>query len=332
MAIYIVIFVVLLLLSPLKKSNIFYFVIMLFLMVFAGLRGDDVGVDTNQYHQIFDVVVGGSDYNIEKGWIFFNRLVSWLGGNYTWLLIVTSFFILLPVSFVSIKESPYPFLSVFIFYSLHFYLGGFNIMRQYLAVSLLLCAYYLYYRKKIVWSVVFIAIAFSMHYSSLFALLIFVIGRIRISKRRIIIAMVLALIIGMTITEQVISFVTFSEYSDLVSHRSSFGDALFNIFLWDALMVAIVLTTKEDFLETVWGKLFVLSILAFNATFTLQYGARLYAVFGIVQLIFLPQYIKENVFKERYWAALLTLTYCSFQFFRMLLANANNIVPYNISI
>ena len=99
----------------------------------------------------------------------------------------------------------------------------------------------------------------------------------------------------------------------------------------DVYMLFIILSSSEILRNSFWGKLFALSIIVINATYMLHYGARVYAIFAITQIIYFPMFLKNSKFRNKLVPALLIIVYVSAQFWRMLLANANTIIPYKIN-
>ena len=164
MEIYIYIFFFLLFASLLdNRQYLLYLVICLFLVAVSGFRGNDVGVDTSTYRSIYNYLsYGGYWPSVEPGWNFLNKIVASSGANYLTFLTIVSVLTLAPIFYVSKKCSPYMYLSIFCFYALHFYSGAFNITRQYMAISWVLLAYYMYQQDK--WKTALIILLFAFNY------------------------------------------------------------------------------------------------------------------------------------------------------------------------
>ena len=128
---------------------------------------------------------------------------------------------------------------------------------------------------------------------------------------------------------QIIDIVTFSEYTAVAKQRENVVVAGLLTIAVDIFMLTIAYTSKPKLLNSFWGRLFVLSIVVFNATYTLYLSARIYSLFAISQVIFLPLYIKYS--KNKLIPFFLVVLYVSIQFWRMYLSNGNNILPYHIN-
>lgn len=318
-------------LIPNKRKELFVF-IFLFLTCISGVRGIDVGVDNRQYLQIFNAISAGSNYSIEPGWVFLNKLSSLLSNNYLYFLTIVSIFTLFPVFFVVNKCSPYIYLSIFIFYALHLYCGGFNIMRQYLGVSIVLLAYYNLKNGKNKKAFLIWLLSCSFHYSCFLAIIVFFHKKIQMSFNKAFILILVGFMFGSIINAQIVDFISFSEYTHIARFRENTILAATLTILIDILMLFIIKTMNKELLNSFWGKIFVLSIFVFNSTYTLHFSARIYSLFAISQILVLPMYIKSNTKLNKGITAGLIFIYVSTQFWRMYLANANSIIPYEMNI
>ena len=143
--------------------------------------------------------------------------------------------------------------------------------------------------------------------------------------------MIVAFVFGTVVNEQIISTITFSEYANMSDTRGDMVTAAALTIMADVYMLFIILSSSEILRNSFWGKLFALSIIVINATYMLHYGARVYAIFAITQIIYFPMFLKNSKFRNKLVPALLIIVYVSAQFWRMLLANANTIIPYKIN-
>src|SRR5699024_7439203 len=140
MYIYISLYVFLLIGVFLEKNKQRFHLTVSFLILFflSAFRDISIGTDTESYEGIFNRVLLGGQIVQEAGWYYFNKVVVLLGGDFRWVLILSSLLVITPIYRVSRRYSFNPCLSIFLFYSLYFYLQSFNIMRQIIAVSILL--------------------------------------------------------------------------------------------------------------------------------------------------------------------------------------------------
>ena len=101
--------------------------------------------------------------------------------------------------------------------------------------------------------------------------------------------------------------------------------------LLDLFMLFVLYTTPSKLFNSFWGKYFVLSLIIFTATFKLYYSARVYSLFAISQIVFFPLYVKYSTLNDKAISFMVVFVFVSVQFWRMLLANANEIIPYEFN-
>ena len=336
MLVYIAIFVFLLIVSlGSNKWKWLFLFVFVFLVLFAGFRNDNVGVDTYEYRLFFNFLSRGYYISwLEPGWVILNIVISKIGGNFLELLTIVSFLTLLPVFYVVKKNSPYIFFSLFVFYGLHIYCGAFNLMRQYLAISITFLAYFLFERGKQKTALLTWLFACSFHYSCILAVIVFFFNKVhtKIDIKYFLVLIFCAFAFGSIVNRQIIDIVTFSEYTAVAKQRENVVVAGLLTIAVDIFMLTIAYTSKPKLLNSFWGRLFVLSIVVFNATYTLYLSARIYSLFAISQVIFLPLYIKYSTIKNKLIPILFVGLYVSVQFWRMYLTNGNNILPYQINV
>lgn len=333
MEIYIILFFLLLFASLIpNKFQYPYIAILLLLIGVSGFRGMEVGVDTNNYRSFFYWINNGENVEfVEPGWRLLNRIVYLGGGSFLMLLTITSFFTLFPVFFVSKKESPYMYLSIFVFYGIHLYCGAFNLLRQYFAISITLFAIYYYIREKEKVALCIWLCACLIHFSCFLAIIILLFNKVNITFLKTVALIIIAFLLGTIVNEEIVDVITFSEYSHIASSRTDIVLAGVFTALLDVFMLFVIYTSPKELLNSFWGKYFVLSILVFTASYTLEYSARIYSLFAVSQIIYFPLYVKYSTMKYKFIRFGIVFIFVSAQFWRMLLANANHIIPYELN-
>ena len=162
--------------------EIFIFVAWLLLSSVAGFRAYRVGTDTLTYVAIYN---NKSD-DMEIGFSWLIQLLHELALKPTAFLfacaLITNGLVLIAIS----RLSDNVWLSVYLYITLYYYFNSFNAMRQYIAVSILLNAFY--YASKKRWGPysVLLIIAISFHSSALIGIvfvLIFGYGSIDQNKK-----------------------------------------------------------------------------------------------------------------------------------------------------
>lgn len=129
-----------------NKENVYIGIICIQMALIIGMRGIEVGVDTNSYNSIY---ISSSyvrwneifNYYLEPGYMFINKFISAFGGEYRAVLLFNAFVTMFGVYFFIKKCSWNRLLSIFIFVGIGYFNSTMNIMRQYLAVAIILIAY-----------------------------------------------------------------------------------------------------------------------------------------------------------------------------------------------
>lgn len=166
--------------TPRHVSGRVGFVAALALLVVAGGFRYGPGTDFwGRYVPAFQLAHTGRPIQMERGYLFINELVASVTDDFQWLFFVMSLLTVGLVFRFIRRMSVAPALSVFIFVIGGFYLEGFNLVRQALAIAILLNTIELVLRKKLGAFVIATAIAASLHSSALIWLVVWPAIRMR---------------------------------------------------------------------------------------------------------------------------------------------------------
>ena len=174
------------------------FIIVAFILLFAVMGLRDVKVTGNdasgsfgsyalEYWKLSKVEWGeiydaeGSIYNI--GFTYLTKLMYGLtGGEYQWYVAAISFFVMFSyMRFIS-KYSPSPFFSVMCFLGLLYYSLLFDVLKQAVAMSILLFAFDAIVEKRPLLFLVLIIVAAFFHFPALIFLPAYWIGRMKLGR------------------------------------------------------------------------------------------------------------------------------------------------------
>ena len=124
-----------------SKSLIPFYVLISLLVIISGFRGENIGVDTQNYWLIFAEVTNGRIVAVnELGYLLLIKLINFIGGTQQLIFLIYSIFTILLFSKFILKYSINPYLSLLIFVFVGpFYLSSFNQVRQYLAIGIFIC-------------------------------------------------------------------------------------------------------------------------------------------------------------------------------------------------
>ncbi len=164
-----------------KNKGIFVGLVSLQLFLILALRANDLGPDLIAYQEMYyyigslswdnmwsrlhlistaDLAIG---MGIESGYVIFNWIVCYLGFSYHGFLVISALLTIVPVGIFIYRYSLNPALSFLIYISTNLYFYNFGILRQSLAVSILICAVPFLLKKRLIPSVCFILLAFTFH-------------------------------------------------------------------------------------------------------------------------------------------------------------------------
>ena len=147
-----------------KKKKFFLILSCIELIVFTGIRNDTVGADTSVYVSALDLysyfnlkelVVAGNFYpnNFELGYLWITKISAFLDLNYSIFLTIIAICIYTPTFKFFYKYSPYPFLSIAIYFGLGLFSYSLGIFRQFIAMSVILCGIeYIIQRNLLKWT------------------------------------------------------------------------------------------------------------------------------------------------------------------------------------
>lgn len=309
------------------KNSFAYYLSVIFLVLLAGLRDVTVGTDTPTYYDIFRWISDNDSTYVEPGWFLLNKLIIWIGGDFTTLLLTTSILTFIPLIYVSNRHLKYRNKILFLFYSMFFYLNTFNGMRQYLAVSIGLMVFELYRQKKVLYALLLTTLAFTIHFSAIFLLLLFMVNVFNCNSIKLFVALFISFVIG-CIADDSFFLIFLGKYANQFEKYGYRGDSFLVYFLTFIMnfMTVFVYKTKSKNIDEFWFKVFVIGIILLNLTFRLELGARLILYFTIAQIVFFPMYME----KQSRIINSFVLIYFSLLFFRNFIGTetGGDIIPY----
>lgn len=206
MSIYIIIFCLLIVFSYLEirtnlsqnTKKIFYFILYFVLVFMVGLRWE-TGTDWNPYLKNFmdttsyEIVLINILFGFEIGYGFFVLLVRLLTDNYTVFLVLHAMVYYFLIFKANRQLSPFPFLSLLLFYASTMGILGSN--RQLIALAICMCSLNFVISKKPFKFFLLVFSAFFFHTSALFFMMYYFFNR-DFKKYLILGAVGFAIIIG----------------------------------------------------------------------------------------------------------------------------------------
>lgn len=151
------------------------------------LRNIETGVDLKIYIETFLGIAKHplslkvfSLYSMEKGFLLLNMIISIFSKNERIFIIVVQFLYLIMVKKFIDKYSKNIWLSYFLFVSLGYYTMSFNIIRQSIAVGVMLLSLESIERRKLKSFLLYLFLAITIHYTAVIFIILYIIYPIKI--------------------------------------------------------------------------------------------------------------------------------------------------------
>ena len=266
--------------------------------------------------------------NLEIGYKLIVKICLLITKDYAIIFAVTSAIIIGLTFYTIFKESPYPALSIAIYFLTGFFFHSLNLMRQYLAISVILFSYKFLVDKKYMLFGISIMIASLLHSISLIMIIAFVLCKWEVfDLKRTIIMAIFLLICGKYIWPHIINLIV--NHTRFASYIGSQFDKT-QLRIWDIVVNAILYILifymykhtkqkgrKEKFFLNMQACSLFFMILA--STMYLLFRFSFY--FGIFNIISIPYFLKNSDLKMKNKIIVLTI---------LMIALTGNIIKTNV--
>ena len=157
-----------------NKINIIYMIIIfLILFVVMGLRKYTVGTDTELYCRIFKMASNSNNiFSVSDAsplYAIYNKIISIVFGTNIQNIVISNSFIIVALMCIGIyRQSQNIYISVIYYILFYFYMQGFNIARQFLALAITFNAFYYVKNNEKIKALLMILIATLIHNTAIF--------------------------------------------------------------------------------------------------------------------------------------------------------------------
>ena len=319
----------------------------LLIAIVASLRKYTVGVDTKQFYDMFDYIHNDLSWNYhnfryEPGFYYLCKLLSKISSNAQILIIVSSVFINFSVYRFIKNNSPDFQLSTILYIIMLFFFSTMNIMRQALALSILLYGFDFLKEKKYFKYIITVFIAGLFHTVS-FAGLLLLFFSILPNKKIVYIIEIFLAAITFIFYEQFFKLLTFGfgyeSYATSKYGVSNYFGALIAAIEILLIIIFLVLASYKKGKKInsssmklltitsilyIWFEFLVVRMNIFN---------RVAGLFGIYTIIFIPlllehmkEYNKDNYFISKSICCI--LLFASFLIISIFRPEWHGVIPY----
>lgn len=249
--------------NKIKKRKIIFILFSGILLCWISMfRTESIGIDTMQYYNAFKTIawLNPSQFSLlryEYGFIYLCKTLSLISLNPQILIITTSLFINISILRFIYKNSDNIFLSVIFYILLNFFFAYMNIMRQALAISILLWGYEYLKRYKIFSYIIFVIIAMQFHSSAILTLVLIFFKKIKFNRKYLSVVFIFSLV-AFFYGRQLFLFISSfsprlyeyvgSEY-DVVNYFGALLNSLLFFFLFIFGVIIIKNENKEVFID-----------------------------------------------------------------------------------
>lgn len=328
-----------------KKGKIILFLIAIILLTIIGGLRYNTGTDFKSYMNIYmnisqtsSIIDFIKESRLEPGWIIINWLTVYIFNDVQYVFIISTFLIC-TFGFIAIYKHRNDIstpIAIVIFIATIFF-PSFNLIRQYLAISILLLSIKPLINKQRNKFIILVLLAMLFHYMSIvFVFMYWFVNSKREGNQRIKNTFtVMSFIILLYFSPEMISYFTnlqFLEYYNRYELELEFGIGILLIRL-PALFI-IMINYKKLKENTNLSKLiliYVISLIVLNLGNFADFVGRLGRFYEIVEIFLMGAIIKAQKGKyERFFMTGLIIVYYLFWFtYNFIYKHREGIIPYD---
>lgn len=276
-----------------NTDHLFIYGSFIILILISCLRQNTVGGDLFNYLPLFEEASTTSFYeylNMPKyGFIFlfYNKLLSWIGNKEIIYMVGTSVFNLLSVAIFIKRYSKIPWISVLLYITLGFYTNTFNSIRSSMALAIILYSVpYILNRQFVKFLFIYIC-AFIVHKSVFPFILLYFIAQKEISlKKLFLISIVIFFLVSQVSDIMNLILILYNPFYE--AEELSGGGYFYFLFLLIMLMFCRYFTSSKDFQERFFFNFVALGLCIQPAASCISYINRITIFFSIALIIAVP--------------------------------------------
>lgn len=313
-----------------------------FFFVVAGIRGENVGIDTLAYHNIFDVIANASnpfELRYEPGFTVLNMIVAKFEGAAPAVILISALITFFPIFLFLAKYSKNYLLSVAIFtggFGLTFMFNG---VRQGIALGIVMLALDAFIRNKVIFFLGLVCLASMFHYTA-FIFILALFSRLKFNFLLVLFAWIASLFFLVPqVSGSLLSLFSnivpsvYSHYVIDIPEPEAFRLRLIAdqaLFIFLLYYYANLERFSIDKAGLIIVNLVLFGAVLSNVFYHWGYIARVSSYFVIFGCVAVPYVLSSFISKRSVWiaASLIFFIYSIF-FFRALSLGTNGVVPYS---
>ena len=288
---------------------IFLFCSFFLLFFFVAFRKTSIGNDTLEYIKLFkNCSLYKWDYldinvRYEIGYIIFNIIISYISSSTRFFMVIMSLIFNYSI-YVFIKDNSKNYLfSIIIYLNLLFFYQSMTMMRQFLALSIILLSFKFVKEKKPLKYMVMVLLASSFHVTALISAFIYPMYYMKLNKKRILTLSIVTIVFS-TFLDKIIPYLSIltnrsNFYNQMIGEVKLANVILFLIYLVFLIFSLFVIKKDNKKSNDFYLYVFIFSALLYALSINVAVLARVGLYFAILSIISLPNIIYYNLKNDR---------------------------------
>lgn len=321
-----------------KDSVIMVFFIFFFALL--ALRREDVGVDIKQYVRYFKYArnysFGGylGSFSNERGFYALTKIISIFTDNARWFLVVMAVITVFPLMHFYSRESEHPMLTIAFFLISPLFAMLFSGLRQSIAIAMVVPAYYLLKRRKLLWFILVVAFASLFHQSAWIFLLLYPVYYMKWSRKVLLVILPILVLIYLFNAKIYLALATLwgDEYSVYAEVSETGAFMLLLLFVLCSLFAYFILDEEKADAETLGLRNICIVSTALQVfSVSNPIASRMNYYFILFFPIMIPKVINRCSDKNKKWCTIIgwvMTAYFLFYFFRRAHTGADILQTY----
>lgn len=334
-----------------KKKKIFLILSFSLLAVIAGIRNYTVGIDTHLYYKFylnlpnvsFDML---KNVRYEFGFSLLCKILSTICKNPQFLLLITSIFINYAIGNFIYKNSKNVVISTILYIICNYYFSYMNIMRQAIAISIILLGYEKIKKEKYITYSIYVLFASFFHFSAISALVLIVLRKFNFNKKFIVLTIIISVFVfmyGNSIFEILATYSSrLNEYVGTVFVSENYYGALLEFlviaiqFIFGFLIInkykPEIYKNKNENLNTITGIIAMSAIIAIMVMKIIIFNRFLhyFSIFSIIWIANCLELIPKAKNRLLWIIIILSMFFIYFLVINTYRPEWYGVIPYNI--
>lgn len=339
------------------RTTLFFWIAWIVMFFLHAMRSEDVGKDTAVYNVIFarlasfpwsKILTGTITYwdgtgsiVVESGYKLYNKIVSCLLHGPNAIIVANAFLLMILLYIVIKKESPNSLLSLYLYFTLGYYQSSMNTIRNAIAVLIVYIGISSLEKKQVVKYFLYVLLATTFHSSSILFFLMYFVFKFPIEEKNVKVYFRISVLAfaGISFILPQIKGLVPAKYQGYITATKIGTESIILGAVFIILFFFVFLSMKRKERTTVverhqngiWLELMNFSMYAMGIR--LSQAARLAALFGVWQIVFIPQMLQtiESKKRRQIITGMVVVGMAGVYILRVMINNIGSTIPYEFS-